>query len=597
MSRVVAPRIGSLTPRRILLAAAALALLAGPAIAQRPPAPKLLPDRTLAYIRVHDSREFVKKYNQTQLGRMLQDEKVRPFFASLFGSAVEQFKPVEDQVGASLPELLSIPQGEMCVAIVDPGVYEEEGDPVLVVILEVGKNESLAKQLMGKVGDLMTGDGAVETQEPFGDTELTVLTPGSKDPLVYFFREGTLVVTNRTAAAKDIIQTWDGIGETRKLAENRKFSGLMRRSRGTKDERPQVAYYADPILFFRVATKNNTGAQVALTFLPLLGLDGIKAVGGSIILDTEEFESIQHIHIMLDSPRRGLLKLLEFETGDGQPEGWVPKDVSVYMTAYFDFPKAFAEIDRVVARVRGEGAVQRAVDQRFAEPLGLDFQKDILDQWGGRVSFINWIEAQEKLNNQASLFGIQVRDPKTFRQTLDRVAAKFPQLLEAARFRQTKYYRIKRGRNRPNRPRPELVRVPSPCIAIVGDSLLIGDSEPCLKAAITTLATGESLGKELDFKLILSRIRGHLGTDQPSLIAFSRPEESLRGMYELATSEKLRNQLSDQQHPVAQALLRAMKEHPLPAYADIAKYFAPTGGVMLQDSAGLHYMAFGLKRN
>ncbi len=576
-----------------------------PAWSQRPAAPKLLPDRTLAYVRVHDTREFVEKYKRTQFGRVLQDEKVRPFFEDLFESFRGEFEKaeLESKIGVSVDRLLAIPQGELCVALVDPGVYESSNtQPVLIAILDVGKGGADAESVLAAVVGRIEGEGGTKETEAFGETMLTVVTPsGSQIPWVYFIREGTLVATSDVEAAKDIIQTWDGISETRKLAENRKFASILRRSRGTRDERPQLAWYADPMLFLRTAAKNDTGLQATLLLFPLLGIDGIKAIGGSMILDTEEFESLQHIHLMLDSPRRGLLKLVEFQTGDGDPEPWVPADASTYMSAYFDFPAAFAEADRVVSRVRGEGALLRMAESRFAAPLGLDFQKDVLDQWGGRITFLNWVESPDKVNHQANLLAIQLKDPKAFRSTLKGVINKFTDSAKTARFRQVTYFRFesrmaRRRRERTGSGPPEFVREPTPCVAVVGDSLIVCDSEPCLKAAITAMATGKSLGQELDFKLIQSRIRTHLGTDKPSLIAFTRPEETLRGIYQLAVSPKFREQIQGREHPVAQALLRAMKNHPLPPYAEIAKYFAPAGGVMVQDASGLHYMAFGLKR-
>ncbi len=570
-------------------------------LAQRPPAPKFLPDRTIAYIRVHDTREFLAKHERTQIGRLLKDEKVRPFLEDLFASAKTLFeeRELQEKVGASLEQLLALPQGELCVALVDPAVYGEGEQPVWIGLMEVGKNTAVVESILAKVIGQIESEGSSKTEEAFGETMLTVLKRGDKTVLVAFLREGTLVMTSDLEAAKDIVLTWDGVSESRKLADNRKFVNIMRRSRGTKDERPQVAWYADPLLFLRVAAKTNGSLRAAIAFAPMLGLDGIKAVGGSMILDTEEFESLQHIHVMLDSPRRGVLKLLEFETGSGDPEPWVPADTSNYMSAYFDLPAAFAEIDRVLSRIRGEGALLRMAQQRV-DGLGLDFEKDVLNQWGGRVTFLNWVESPNKVNHQASLIGIALRDPKQFREALQKVMETAGEAAKPARFRNVGYYRIETRQARVMRENnlrgPSYFRLPTPCVGIVGDSLVITDSEPCFKAAITAMATGESLGKELDFKLIQSRIRTHLGTDQPSLIAFTRPEETLRGIYELLTSQEFRGRIEGREHPVAQALARAMKEHPLPPYADIAKYFAPGGGVLVQDSAGLHYMAFGLKR-
>ncbi len=41
----------------------------------------------------------------------------------------------------------------------------------------------------------------------------------------------------------------------------------------------------------------------------------------------------------------------------------------------------------------------------------------------------------------------------------------------------------------------------------------------------------------------------------------------------------------------------ALEKHPLPPFAVIKKYLAPTGGVMVNEPTGFHYTGFGLRRS
>ena len=41
---------------------------------------------------------------------------------------------------------------------------------------------------------------------------------------------------------------------------------------------------------------------------------------------------------------------------------------------------------------------------------------------------------------------------------------------------------------------------------------------------------------------------------------------------------------------------KILKDNPLPAFSVLAKYFAPGGGMMVNDETGIHYMTFTLKR-
>ena len=68
----------------------------------------------------------------------------------------------------------------------------------------------------------------------------------------------------------------------------------------------------------------------------------------------------------------------------------------------------------------------------------------------------------------------------------------------------------------------------------------------CLEAAITSKYDGsQAFADELDFKLIASRIQQYPGIVKPGMLAFSRPEESMRSFYELATSPMTRSRLEE----------------------------------------------------
>jgi hypothetical protein len=125
--------------RWFALLGVALALAASvcrPALAERPSAPRLLPEKTLAYVRVTDTPTLVERFRDTSLGRIVKDEQVRPLVAQLYGSVENAWKQIEDRVGLPLGELLKIPQGEICVAFVAP----PEQPPGLVVLLDVRIN-------------------------------------------------------------------------------------------------------------------------------------------------------------------------------------------------------------------------------------------------------------------------------------------------------------------------------------------------------------------------------------------------------------------------------------------------------------------------
>ncbi len=86
----VAPRLR----RRIILSSLVLFLAAASTAqvwAERPSAPKLLPKKTLAYVRIADSRELAESFMKTSVGRLSQDEKIKPLIMHLYGSVTQAF--------------------------------------------------------------------------------------------------------------------------------------------------------------------------------------------------------------------------------------------------------------------------------------------------------------------------------------------------------------------------------------------------------------------------------------------------------------------------------------------------------------------------
>ncbi len=560
-----------------------------PASAERPSAPKLLPKKTLAYVRVADSRELAEAFMKTSVGRLSQDEKIKPLIMHLYGSATQAFSQIQDELGVSLSEILAIPQGEICVAVVG----REDGAPAVIVIAEVGDKMPVVRKLLERAEQEAIKDGTSVSTDQAEGVPLKIFD--GKAALCD--RDGVVLFGSDVGLVKGILRTWTGDEGAETLADNREFTTIMSRSVGTKDERPQVSWFVDPIALFKDLSRDNTGAQIAIGMLPMLGLDGLKAAGGSMIYATEDFDSIAHMHLLMDNPRNGVLAMIALQGGDSTPEAWVPVDAASYMTMNWDSSKTVDGIRKLFEQFNGEGAMGRAIKSRLSEPLGFDFEKEVIGQVGDRFTHVSWFEKPARVNSGTNLVGVRLVDASAFESTLGKIVAKAGSRAAKKSYRGVTYYQFTPRRQQ--EVDQELIRQPSPAVAIVGDYLLFSDSSECLEAAISAkVATSKTFADELDYKLIASRIQQRLGSSQPAMIAFQRPEESMRSFYELATSPTTRRKLEElaQTNKGLRALNDALKANPLPPFSEINKYLAPAGGMMISDETGIHYTAFGLKR-
>lgn len=568
------------------------------ALAQRPPAPQLLPESTMVYFRVGDAQETLEKLQEISLGRMINDPEIRPLFQHLYGSILESYQEIQDDVGLELEELLSIPQGEFCVAIVAP----PQGTPTLAIFLEARDRIEEAEKLIDRGFEEAGFRGANLRFERHGDTEISIVGGGGngRPPLAIASREGTILITSDVELTKQILDVWQGAPDVRTLADNRKFVTIMSQSVGTRDERPQASWFVDPIGMFRAATRGNVGAAIGLALLEPLGLNGLEAIGGSFILAPEEFDTISHFHLLLRHPREGVLKMLAMQPGEATPEYWVPGDAASYMTLHWNFGTMFAELAEMYDIIRlQEGAFSELVRGNVSSQLGADFQTEILPELAGRVSLVSWIQRPIRLNSEATAVAIELKSGERFQPILAKILDRLPGQFIEETIGTVRYHRMPQPEPR-NDFEEEMVRAPEPCVMILDDYLFISNSSKLLERIIDTRSrAGSSLADSLEYKLVASKIQRHSGGRQAGFASFSRPEENFRALYELATADTTRNRLQQagQTNRAWDALDGALSTHPIPPFEVIAKYLAPGGSMMISDSSGFHLVSFGLRRD
>ena len=568
--------------------------------AERPIAPKLLPEQTLAYFRVANTPELVEKFQQTSTGKLAKDEQLKPLLGQIWQIGVDAFQNAEKEIGVSLNELLKIPQGEICVALVAP----QQGTPRVVAWVDCGDKLLTVEKLLDRAEKELGNSGGSRSVEVLGDVELIVhQLPNSRErKLVYFIKEQTIVLSSDVELAKQVLAQMRGeqAEDTVTLADNRKFTAIMSRSIGTRGEEPHVTWFIDPIELARRAGRGSASTQTGLAIVSGLGLDGVKGLGGSLAFATEEFDSIFHTHMLLENPRKGVIDALALQPGEISPEPWVPADVESYTTLNWDVNKTYAEVVRLYDLFRGgDGSWQMQVLARITEQVGIDMEKDIISAVTGRLTLITWMEKPARINSQSMLFGIKLVDANASRKVLQQLAERFPDRMNKKSYGGVEYYEIPFPENRPGNLGEDVLRAQVGCAAVMDDYLLLANNPKLVQQAIVTKSDpSRTLATELDFKIVASKIKRQLGDAQAGMIAFRRPEESMRQLYDLANSQNIRGSLKSQveNNKFFKGVDDALTANPLPPFAVLAQYLAPSGALVTNDETGFHYMAFSLRR-
>jgi len=572
-----------------LIAASMLLATVLPAAAQRPVAPKLLPPETLAIIRVADTPKLIERFRETSIGKIGQDENIKPLVSNLYGSLKQAWGQIEEQVGLPLDQVLGIPQGEICVALV--GVPEQR--PGVVAFLDAKDRMFQLKKLLARGETLLQDNGGSKVTEEIERQDVAVYTGRGNQQFYLIERDGTIAIATTRELAKSVLIAWNG-GAEKSLADNDKYNRVMSRCAGAVDDPPQVTWFVDPIDAVK-AFARGTAAATGLALIPVLGLDGLKGVGGSMTFSTGEFDDVTHLHVLLDNPRAGVIETIAMKSGDSTPETWVPSDAASYTTLHWDVQQTFKVTAKLYNSLMYDGALQDEIRRRASDRIGIDIEKDLLPILNGRVTMVQWVERPVRVNSMTTIVGVKITEPKALDPILDKVRSRYGENLERQRFGAVSYWSIKM----PQREGQTNVRQPSPCFGVIGDYVVFSDSTAAFREAVLTASdVSRGLANSLDYKLIASKIKRQPGGDAPGMVQFNRPEESLRYLYDIATADASKQFLASrsEDNPLFGTLDKALKDNPLPPFAVLAQYLAPGGGMMVNDETGVHYSTFTLKR-
>lgn len=605
----------------IPISQSSLAQPAGSSATTRLTAPQLFPEKTLAYLRIDDVRQLKADLGRSSMGKLGNDEQLKPILSEFYGSLVRNTAQLQETIGLNLDELLSIPSGELSIALLstqrsNSASNREESDdgdkdgernnnersrPTIALLLDAGQEISSVQVMLNRMHDAATE--MVHEEKAFDRLTLHRYQHPERrrERFAYFIDDGVIIATSDPDYAEVLAARWLGQpSQEGVLADNRKFTSMMARCVGTAGERPQVSFYVDPLEIVRQLLPRNAGTSMVLAMLPALGIDGIEAVGGSTIIAPPDFDSISHFHVSLASPRRGVLSLVRPKSGSTTPEAWVPDSVASYSTINWDLAATLQGIERLFNQFRGDDALNQTVFAPLNERLDLDFRKDILDNLEGRITILQGFVRPVRINSGSNVYAVRLNNPEYVKNNV------LPKLLKPVeqRFKVATegFGKLTAQVFVPNLAQADsnaAMRQIEVCVAFIDDYLVVTDSRFMMRQLADCSAGGSPPLKEsLEYQLISDRIAAQLQDKECSAISFARPEESLQMFYELARDPKNRERLKgvSENNPFFKALLSALESHELPPFSVIAKYLAPSGGYLVEEETGLHYMTFTLRR-
>ena len=614
-------------------------------IPERPKTEMILPETTVALVQVSNFRDALEKLKESSMGLMAADEAIAPLIDGLWEELETVYGEVQEDVGLELSDLTSLPDGEITFAVIAP----RRQNPEYLIIMDLNQEEGVLDRVMERGREILDSPiyDLSDEDDTGGDDEAAANEDGFEidsfrvdGKKVHFFRhESTLVACTSLSELNDLIERWMGreVEKTRPLSANRKYVTIMKRCEGTDALDPEFRFFVDPIRVAKSSTLGNPSARTVVSVLRLLGFDSLAAIGGTMFLDVEEYESVMHGHVLLSNPRTGIFNLLAFKPTEYAPEEFVPKAVVNHSMISVDAPKAYAELTKIVNSILdgsfledenfdrtveetpflADEYFERTVEETVNEEFGISLKEDIIDSIDGRMTWFQWIEEPAVIGT-CSAIAFRLNDTEKFKTLFEEMvdeangnlspkkAKKNVQpSIESRNYRDVTIYAAPRSKIEARNERKDEkqeqteTRFETPQVAIFGDCLVISlNSDKLMKTMIDThLGEGDKLVDDENYSRIVDESQLLLGNELPMANFYVDLKRQLKWMMEVINTEqtgKVMDSAAERNKFIA-GFKRRLDENPLPDFDQLEQYFSQAGGYMSDDDTGLHMLFFTLK--
>jgi hypothetical protein len=572
------------------------------------PPEQVLPDSTVFFLKIKDVKQLKEAFRLSQYGQLWNDPALKDFREDLVGKLKDTSNTLKEKIGVTLTELLELPQGGLSIAAVS---QDDPALPIsLAILADAGQNEAQFAEVLSRSSKQIEDAGGKASTESFSGRTLHVIQPptpkGDGDdksdtpppPLVWTNVGGLFFIGSSPTLIKDLVSNNDG-RSTGSLATIEAFTKTQAK---TASDDTQALWFLDLSKVIKLATKaaGRAGEQQAqqIEFLiNELGINGLKSVGGTLALNSGNYNSVTKTFFLAPAPMQGLLKLFNFPPVSLRPEPWVPATVASYQSLSWDLDAAFEAINDLVNKF--QPGMLNVLEQQLAGPEGgapLSFQKDIFGPLGDRITMITDYKKPIKEDSQRVLVGIALEDAKAFQGTLGRILDLAGAAPEKRDFQGTTIYDFDVPvPNLPNNAGGNVQGLKGPVsLAIAKDTLFFTTDTALLEQILRPGAAplAESPAYQTVAKEIPAKVSG---------TTFVRPDEQARISYDMIKSGQFEKAIQQGMAAgnggqVPAELPTLIDVNKLPDFSVFAKYLTLGGSYSVLDDDGLVSTGFTLRK-
>jgi hypothetical protein len=384
-----------------------------------PPAEKLLPADTLAFLTVPDWSKAQTNFSKAAWGQLFADPSMKAFKEKFFEKFnADMLKPLEKELDLKFSNFTSVAKGQFTIAVTQNGWDgRSDKDPGVVWIIDAKEKSSELKTNLADLRKKWTDSGkkmrtdkirAVEFTTVIVDSEefgksLEKILPGQKPPpppdeakpkktveWVIGQSDSLLIVSDAAKDVEKVLAFQSGVSVPA-LADQAAFAANAPMLR---DAQAFVWVNVKPIMSTLARRTEQKGEGESLLGAPsgekilnALGLSGVQTIALSWLL-TPEGSALNVAMNVPESSRKGLFNILAVSPKDASAPPFVPADAVKFSRWRIDLQKAWTTIENMLVEISPvyAGPIKLILDTagKDKDP-NFDFRKQLLANLGDDV--------------------------------------------------------------------------------------------------------------------------------------------------------------------------------------------------------------------
>lgn len=596
------------------------------------PSDALMSLTTRGYASISDIEDLCEKWNQTQMGQLVQDEAMQPFIDDMKRQLQLKITGIRDKLGLEWSDLRNVAGGEIGLGLVE---RENERAAVALVVDVSGHREQM-DALLVKVGKELKKRGATKETTDVSGTAMTSYTiPATEDEVelttVFFVKDDILCASDSRLEAEEMLRRFDGAAGDRLLDAKPYQVTMSRCQKESSGISPEIRWYMDPFGYARsvrsLATEGekNRGKDY-LTILSTQGFDAIQGIGGYVSLSVGGGFEVLHRTSVYAPPipeepekYRLAMRMMKFPNSrelTAQP--WTPRKLASYRTFNCDLANAFECFDTLFDAVLGyEDAFAGVLEGLERDPYGpqIDVRKDFIAHLGQRVTLVTDYEVPITTKCERFLFVIEITNEKAIAATVKKFMESDPNAIKT-QFKDKIVWEIQEAQEEI----PELdiavsdldllepvdeapadgkgkKAFPTSAVCVSDGHLFIASHVSFLKEVFEIEEPQATLKTASDYREVETAM-SQLLSGTAAARFFIRTDEAFRPVYELLRQGKmpesetllgrLLNRLLTPPDDEEEGILREQKidGRQLPDFEMVRRYFSPAGTIVRSSDDG-----------